>query len=119
MNCPTCGSEMRPLFTSLYCPMNGGRGCTSPTLELGGRRWRYARVEGGEVVPMWATHGWYLSSESNAPLMDSSVPAEELLARMQREWHRRKEPGWPIADSSTVAVGKRSPRMLAVFGVVP
>lgn len=64
MNCPSCGSVMKSLWISDYCPNDCDKKALnepkSIELKWGDKLWKMALIGSNEDCPSWATHRWWV-----------------------------------------------------------
>lgn len=61
--CPTCGSALKPLATSSFCPNDCDRkvASTSSWNRYKDSFWYYMELKIGDRIPEDATRGWYIN----------------------------------------------------------
>lgn len=60
--CPVCGSIMKPLLYSSYCPNDCGQYRTDWKKYLD-YNWYYLVLKQGEIIPPKTTHGWWVLTD--------------------------------------------------------
>lgn len=99
-DCPRCGTHLRPLFTSLFCPNDCDRRDRDEYIitMIDGFRWRMALVPFGARFPQWATRGRYLleSDRRFDPRIESD--AMRALAFLRKEWEEDGPDWWKIEN---------------------
>ncbi len=95
MNCPICGSIMKPLAFSNFCPNDCDRKSPDDPKSIefvfNGELWKMALIRENEECPAWATHRWYVYNDTKF---------RRSLDSFATEWNSfsAPEPGWCIAD---------------------
>lgn len=85
--CPTCGSEMRPLAFSVYCPNDCDRD-PNPWKSYPGVTWVWKVILDRASLPKDAARAWMIGKEADTI---------DVLRCMAGD--RPSEPGWPISGS--------------------
>lgn len=85
--CASCGSAMRPLFTSMFCP-NECDPSGPRSIEIDSERWWVALVPPEGKIPSWATMGWYLIKKLGIVDLDAAI------VKMREEWDEDEEKNW-------------------------
>lgn len=93
---------MRPLFTSFFCPKDCDRRGNELTMNVGDSRWRLQRIRIGEVIPEWATHGWWLFDGDSLKRESMMTTTERLIELLEADWEYRHEPGWKLESRSLI-----------------
>lgn len=61
--CTFCGGAMKPLFSGYFCPKDCDRkpslGDLTTFWTWFNQKYRVQFVSTGELIPVWATHGWW------------------------------------------------------------
>lgn len=69
--CPICGSGLKPLATSSYCPNDCDRNVAGESASNASNNnwtrykdsnWYYIKLGAGDLIPKGATHGWTINA---------------------------------------------------------
>lgn len=106
--CSTCGSSMRPLFTTYYCTTCDKRpGDDVRRLvwrPLGDGRHMYMLLKTGDIIPPDIIGGWHVTRELLRRITPERRETDfEMTVRVQKEWEHSgptfvERGGWPIRD---------------------
>lgn len=84
---------MALLLYSTYCP----NPLCGLTWTFGAQEWRVARISEKDMIPTWATRGWYLIPSANYPDENSNSSMELLEKLLGKKW-TACTPGWKIEE---------------------
>lgn len=88
------GSEQDGLLGTLFHISN--KVDNTVIYKAKGKTWRMLKVHNDEIIPLWATHGWMLVSNSDSVTNDD-LSIEELAINWRDEQSKESSDGYPVA----------------------